>query len=58
MSPARSQVRIAVCVLGIVVLALSSIFEPPGTTEAIGYAVVAVVLVFLIQRERNRLKGR
>jgi hypothetical protein len=41
----------AVCGVAIVAIALATIFEPPGTTEAIGYAVVLVVLVLLIVRE-------
>ena len=57
MSPARSQLRIAVCTLGILAIIASSIFEPPGTVEAIGYVVVLVVLVLLIRKERGRLKG-
>ncbi len=57
MSPARSQLRIAVCSLGILVIALAAIFEPPGTVGAIGYLVVVVVLILLVLRERSRLRG-
>src|SRR6185437_3772090 len=56
----RHQVRITVCGIVILVIALASIFEPPGTTEAIGYAVVLIVMLFLIRREMrgegNRLR--
>ena len=47
----RHQLRIAVCGIVILVIALASIFEPPGTVEAIGYAVVLIVMLFLIRRE-------
>jgi hypothetical protein len=49
----RHQLRIAVCGIVILVIALASIFEPPGTTEAIGYAVVLVVMLLLIRREMH-----
>ena len=41
----------AVCGIAIVAIALATIFEPPGTVEGIGYAVVLVVLVLLVIRE-------
>ena len=47
----RHQLRIAVCGIAIIAIALATIFEPPGTAEAIGYAVVLVVMLFLIRRE-------
>jgi hypothetical protein len=47
----RRQARIVVCGVAIVAIALASIFEPPGTTEGIGYAVVLVVLILLVVRE-------
>lgn len=57
MTPARRQLRMTVCGLGIIVIVLSAIFGAPGTTEAIGYAVVVGVLLLLIVRERRALKG-
>ena len=53
----RHQVRITVCGIVILVIALASIFEPPGTTEAIGYAVVLIVMLFLIRREMRAARG-
>jgi hypothetical protein len=53
----RHQTRIAVCGIVIVVIALASIFEPPGTVEAIGYAVVLVVMLLLIRREMRASRG-
>ena len=47
----RRQARVAVCGVAIVAISLATIFEPPGTAEGIGYAVVLVVLVALIVRE-------
>jgi uncharacterized sodium:solute symporter family permease YidK len=47
----RRQARIVVAGIAIVAIALATIFEPPGTAEGIGYAVVLVVLVLLIVRE-------
>ena len=47
----RRQLRLTVCGIAIVAIAVASIAEPPGTAEAIGYAIVLVVLGFLIARE-------
>ena len=47
----RRQARMIVAGIAIVAIGLATIFEPPGTAEGIGYAVVIVVLVLLIVRE-------
>jgi len=53
----RRQARIVVCGVAIIAIALAAIFEPPGTTGGIGYAVVLAVLILLIVREMRANRG-
>jgi hypothetical protein len=50
----RSQARHILYGVVIVLIALASIIEPPGTVEAIGYAVVIVALLAAVLRERRK----
>jgi EamA domain-containing membrane protein RarD len=53
----RDQLRMIVCGVVILIIAVASIAEPPGTVQSIGYAVVIVAMMIVIQRERKRLRG-
>ena len=53
----RRQLRMTVVGAALVAITLSAIFEPPGTTGAIGYAVVLAVLLFLFIREMRAGAG-
>jgi hypothetical protein len=47
----RGRLRVVICSVVLAVLVVTWIAEPPGTTERIGYVVVAAAMVFVIARE-------
>jgi len=51
---ARSQTRMLVFAVVIILIAVASILEPPGSLQAVGYAVVVVVILAFMVRERRR----
>jgi hypothetical protein len=50
----RSQLRLVVCGVVIIVIAVASIVEPPGLIEAVGYIVVVAAMLAVVQRERRK----
>ncbi len=52
----RDQLRMIVCGVVLVVIAIASIIEPPGVIEGIGYALVIAAMLIVIQRARKRLR--
>jgi hypothetical protein len=50
----RGQLRLIVCVVVIVVIAITSILEPPSLTQGVGFGLVVVAMVTVIVRERNK----
>jgi hypothetical protein len=52
----RGQLRMLLFGVVVVLIAVSAIVEPPGTATAIGDAVVLVVILSLIVRERRRAR--
>jgi hypothetical protein len=52
----RGQLRMIVCVVVIVVLAVTAIIEPPTLVEGLGYLIVAAVMVTVIDRERKKMR--
>jgi Flp pilus assembly protein TadB len=51
------QLRMIVCGIVLIVIAVASIIEPPGAIQRIGYIIVIVAMLVVIQRERKRLRG-
>jgi len=51
---ARSQTRMLVFAVVIILIAVASILEPPRSLQAVGYAVVVVVILAFMVRERRR----
>ena len=56
MSQQRGQLRLIVCVLVIVVLAVTAIIERPTPVEALGYLIVVAAMLAVIDRERKRTR--
>jgi hypothetical protein len=52
----RGQLRLIVCVLVIVALAVASIIEPPTPVQALGYLLVVAAMVAVIDRERKKTR--
>jgi hypothetical protein len=52
----RGQLRLIVCVLVIVVLAITAIIERPTPIEALGYLIVVAVMLTVIERERKKTR--
>jgi hypothetical protein len=50
----RRRLRMIVFSVVPIVIVLAAIFEPPGVTEGVGYAVVFIIMVLLLLRERTR----
>jgi hypothetical protein len=54
MSNRRTQARMLVFGVVLLLISVALIFEPPGGVEGIGYAVVIVAILAAILRERRR----
>ncbi len=52
----RNQLRMVVLGAVSVVIVVAWIVEPPGTVEGVGLAVVLVTMLWLIARERKKLR--
>jgi hypothetical protein len=52
----RSRLRLIVCILVIVVLAVTAIIEPPTSVEALGYLIVVAAMVAVIAGERKKTR--
>jgi hypothetical protein len=52
----RSQLRMAVAGIVIIVIALALIIETPGSAEDIGFAVIIISMLLVILRGRRNLR--
>jgi hypothetical protein len=52
----RGQLRLVVCVLVIVVLAVTAIIERPTPVETLGYVIVVAAMLAVIDRERKKAR--
>jgi hypothetical protein len=52
----RSQLRMIVAGMVVIVITAASIVETPGAVEGLGFAVVVIAMLLVIQRERRNLR--